>query len=293
MIIVKLMGGIGNQLFQYATGRALAIKHNTSLKFDLTLLNQDPKDKYTKRNFELNLFHTSCEIANDADIERFTKLSLYRKVLRKISPALNSKYFYAYQNGFEFDARFTEFPKNTYLDGYWQSEKFFIDIRKELVQELTINKPFTDKVKIAQQLIANSNSVSLHIRRGDYVSDKGASEFHGILPLSYYYESIKYLNEKHNDLKVFIFSDDMDWVKEHLKIQNQCVYIDFNKKDDSVFDIYLMSLCNHNIIANSSFSWWGAWLNQHTDKIVIAPNQWFANKSLNTKDLIPSSWIKM
>lgn len=293
MIIVKLMGGIGNQLFQYATGRALALKHNTDLKFDLTLLNEDPENKYTKRNFELNHFNTSCNIADSNDIEKFTKLSFLKKVLRKISPSLKSKYFYASQNGFVFDERFPQFHKNTYLDGYWQSEKFFFEIRNELLNDLTVKNAINNNVKNTEQLILNSNSVSLHIRRGDYVADKGASEFHGTLPLSYYNDAMKYLNGKFKNLKVFIFSDDMDWVKNNLKLTNECVYVDFNKNEDSVFDIYLMSLCNHNIIANSSFSWWGAWLNQHNDKIVIAPKQWFADKSLNTKDLIPENWLKI
>jgi hypothetical protein len=156
-----------------------------------------------------------------------------------------------------------------------------------------IKRDMTEQCKLTKDLILNSNSVSLHIRRGDYLSDKNAKEFHGTLPLDYYYKAMAQLNLLYKDLKVFIFSDDMDWVKANLKLTNECVYVDFNTGENSVFDMYLMSQCKHNIIANSSFSWWGAWLNQNSSKIVIAPQLWFADKSLNTKDLIPNSWLKM
>jgi hypothetical protein len=287
------MGGLGNQLFQYATGRALALKHQTELKLDLSLLNADPKNVYTKRELELNVLNISSTIAASKELEVFFERTIFQKIVTKFFPSFPLKYYIGNQKGFEYDEAFELYPDNSYLNGYWQSEKYFSSIREILSKELVIKRDMTEQCKLTKDLILNSNSVSLHIRRGDYLSDKNAKEFHGTLPLDYYYKAMAQLNLLYKDLKVFIFSDDMDWVKANLKLTNECVYVDFNTGENSVFDMYLMSQCKHNIIANSSFSWWGAWLNQNSSKIVIAPQLWFADKSLNTKDLIPNSWLKM
>ena len=287
------MGGLGNQLFQYATGRALALKYQTELKLDLSFLNSDPKNVYTKRELELHVFNVSANIATDKEVDAFSKRTLIQKIVRKVFPNSPSKYFVANQKGFEYDEAFEGYPNNSYLNGYWQSERYFATVRDVLLKDLIIKKEMSEQCKLTKGLILNSNSVSLHIRRGDYVSDKSASVYHGTLSLDYYDKAMSHLNGLHQDLKVFIFSDDMNWVKENLKLTNECVYVDFNTGENSVFDMYLMSQCKHNIIANSSFSWWGAWLNQNPHKTVIAPEKWFADKNLNTKDLIPNSWLKM
>jgi len=294
VIVVKLMGGLGNQLFQYATGRALALKHKTELKLDLSFLNADPKNEYTKRGFELNIFNTKYLIASYNDIDAFYKKSLLDKFISEYFPSSVLKKNIFNQNDFSFmEDFFTSSSKRTYLNGYWQSEKYFSSIREILLKDLVIKKEMSEQCKFTKDLILNSNSVSLHIRRGDYVSDKNANEFHGTLPLEYYNKAMAHFNGLFKDVKVFIFSDDMDWVKSNLKLVNECEYVDFNTGENSVFDMYLMSQCKHNIIANSSFSWWGAWLNQNPEKMVIAPHLWFADKNLNTKDLIPTSWLKL
>lgn len=287
------MGGLGNQLFQYAAGRALALKYQTELKLDLSFLNSDPKNVYTKRELELHFFNVSANIATDKEVDAFSKRTLIQKIVRKVFPNSPSKYFVANQKGFEYDESFETYPNNSYLNGYWQSERYFATVRDVLLKDLIIKKEMSEQCKLTKSLILNSNSVSLHIRRGDYVSNKNATASHGILSLEYYNKAMTHLNGLHQDLKVFIFSDDMNWVKENLKLTNECVYVDFNTGENSVFDMYLMSQCKHNIIANSSFSWWGAWLNQNLQKTVIAPEKWFADKNLNTKDLIPNSWLKM
>ena len=288
------MGGLGNQLFQYAAGRALALKHQTELKIDVSFLNVDPINEYTKRELELNKFNTKYLIASPKDIDAFYRKSLFDKFISEFSPNSIFRKNIFNQNDFGFmEDFFTSSSKRTYLNGYWQSEKYFSSIREVLLKELVIKKEMSEQCKLTKELILNSNSVSLHIRRGDYVSDKSASVYHGTLPLDYYDKAMAHLNVLFKDVKVFIFSDDMDWVKANLKLTNECVYVDFNTGENSVFDIYLMSQCKHNIIANSSFSWWGAWLNQNPQKAVIAPEKWFADKNLNTKDLIPNSWLKM
>lgn len=293
MIIVKLMGGLGNQLFQYAAGKALAIKHNTELKVDLSFLNNEIDITYTKRNLELDVFNTSYSVASDEELELFTKKNILQKILKKYFNINLTKFYIANQTGFEYNIDFLSYPDNTLLIGFWQSQNFFSTIREILLKELTIKKTMSQDCLMAHDAIVNSNSVSLHIRRGDYVSDKNANSFHGILPLEYYYNAMNYLNQLTSNLKVFVFSDDIAWVKSNLKLQNESVYIDFNKNENSVFDMYLMSLCKYNVIANSSFSWWGAWLNQHPNKVVISPKLWFVDNKINTKDLIPSSWIQL
>jgi hypothetical protein len=144
---------------------------------------------------------------------------------------------------------------------------------------------------IAEQ-IGRVNAVSLHVRRGDYVKNPKTTATHGLCSLDYYHTAIRYIYETVEQPYFFIFSDDMAWVKEHLKIDAPCQYVDHNQGKESFNDMHLMSLCKHHIIANSSFSWWGAWLNSSPEKIVIAPNKWFANQN-NIKDLLPNDWVTL
>ncbi len=293
MIVVRLMGGLGNQLFQYAAGRALALKHNTGLQFDLSFINADTKQQYTKRELELTLFGLNIKEVSPSDLTKFKSTSFLQRVKRKLIGNALSNHFVADQSEFKFLPEFNSYPRNTYLNGYWQSEKYFSDFREYLLNEFVIKKPKSKEVLDAEKEILNSNSVSLHIRRGDYVSLKSASEYHGVLSLEYYYKAIETIKKQHPSITVFVFSDDMEWVKQNLKLSDKCVYVDFNKSENSVFDMYLMSCCKHNIIANSSFSWWGAWLNTNKDKIVIAPKAWFTKKDLTINDLIPDTWLQM
>lgn len=284
------MGGLGNQLFQYAAGRSLAMKRGVELLLDLSFLNSDAGDKHTRRQLEIDLFNTSYLLSSAKDLEKFTSPDIFKRFVARImgnTELVNEK-------GFEFDPHFFSYPRNTYLNGFWQSEKYFGHIRGTLLKEFAVKNSVPERCREIAEAMNSSNSVSLHIRRGDYVSNKNASEFHGVLPLDYYYNAITYLKQKTGaSLNVFIFSDEMDWVKENLQTTEDLTYIDFNKNENSVYDLYLMTQCRHNIIANSSFSWWGAWLNQHPGKIVIAPKQWFKSADLNTKDLIPAEWVRL
>lgn len=293
MIVVRLMGGLGNQLFQYAAGRALSLKHKTELQFDLTYLKANSNQEYTQRNLELDLFDLQIHEVSQENLSKFKSNSFFQKVTRKLFGNTFSKYHIANQDEFKFLPEFNAYSDNIYLNGYWQSEKYFLNIRETLLKELIVKKVKSLEVINAEKEILNSTSVSLHIRRGDYVSRKESTDLHGILSLDYFYNAIKEVKKKNSEITVYVFSDDISWVKENLKITDKCVYVDFNTGDNSVFDLYLMSLCKHNIIANSSFSWWGAWLNQNPEKIVIAPKNWFAKKELKYNDVIPDSWIQL
>lgn len=293
MIVVKLKGGLGNQLFQYATSKSLSLKHNTDLYFDFSLLDADTNNQYTKRNFELHLFDIKAKKVPDKIRNKFLGVApIWCRITNKLLGNFIAKYNVVNQTGFEYDFKFEHYGKNTYLNnGYWQSEKFFKSIRNELLKELVVVKEKSLELKETEQLIQNNNSISIHIRRGDYVTDKNANAAHGILPLDYYVRAIEYIKSKNTEPVFFIFSDDIEWAKKNLVLNDRVFYIDFNKGDNSIFDMHLMSLCKHNIIANSSFSWWAAWLNQKQDKVVIAPKNWFQIDTHNTKDLIPDEWV--
>lgn len=291
MIIVKLIGGLGNQMFQYAAGKALALRHHTDVKVDTIELESDPEGKYTKRHFELGIFEAKIKIATKEEINAFSNLggSKIKRELQRRFPFLFSRLM-AVESGTTYHPEFTRYPKHTYLSGFWQSELYFKDAAQEIKKDFTFGTPIIDKNKELAAKILGVNGVSVHVRRGDYVSNVNAHQFHGLCSLDYYNHAVSMIAEKQDGIELFIFSDDIAWCKENLNYDFQIHFIETN---DAHSDMYLMSLCRHHIIANSSFSWWGAWLNTNPSKIVIAPKQWVADTSVNTKDIIPQSWIKL
>jgi len=183
-------------------------------------------------------------------------------------------------------------PKNVFLRGYWQSEKYFIDIADILRQDLMLKSPSSRLNLELAKKIQSSLSVSLHVRRGDYAHDLATHQTHGLLPLDYYRAAINYILRLFSDASFFLFSDDIPWIKENLKIDAPHCYVDHNTPQTDFEDLRLMSLCKHQIIANSSFSWWGAWLCQNPEKVVVAPRQWYRIE-IDTRDLVPEDWIRL
>jgi hypothetical protein len=285
------MGGLGNQLFQYAAGRALSLKHKVPLKIDTTFYHSTVKENVTKRGFELDLFKINADVASQEELDLFIHRSFFKKIMKRLFPS--SGYFYAEEKKQNSVNDFSNYGDNIYLDGYWQSEKYFKDIRTTLLNELNLKKEIPETCLPVIEQIKSTTSVSIHIRRGDYISNEIISPNYCNVPVEYYHKAIETVKKQHPAITVFVFSDDMEWVKINLKLPEQCVYIDFNTGENNVFDMYLMSLCKHNVIANSSFSWWGAWLNQYPDKIVIAPENWYAKKELINNDLIPDTWLQL
>jgi len=285
MIIVNLYGGLGNQLFQYAAGRQLAEKNETVLKFDIDNFKRDKRRQYGLHHFNIN--ENFCTAA---DKEIINGKTVWRKLLNKTGLS-SHKAIYTEQS-LSFDKNIFESGDNTYLDGYWQSEKYFKPVEKIIrtecrVRELpsAINKNLADKIK-------SVNAVSIHVRRGDFVTNKEINAYHGVCDIDYYHRAIKLLTTELNDPYFFIFSDDIEWTKNNLSINNYPVeYIDHNISAEYE-DLRLMYLCKHNITANSSFSWWGAWLNDFTGKKIIAPKKWFQPPVIN-KDIIPEGWITL
>ncbi|MDP2842304.1 MAG: alpha-1,2-fucosyltransferase, partial [Acetobacterium sp.] len=194
---------------------------------------------------------------------------------------------------YHFDPEILTMSDSVYLDGYWQSEKYFSNIADIIRNEFAVTLPQTDKnMELAQQIIS-CESVSLHVRRGDYVTDEKTNTIHGTCDLDYYKRCIERLTHKIHHPCFFIFSDDPEWAEQNLKITHPATFVCHNGPEKNYEDLRLMSQCRHHIIANSSFSWWGAWLGQYPDKLVLSPQKWFNEKNFNTKDLTPSTWQQL
>lgn len=294
MIVVKLIGGLGNQLFQYAAGRALSTYHKTELFLDPSHLKLISNGAYTQRNFELDNLNITAQMVDKTVLNNFNfeqNKTLIK--LKKLSPRLFSNMIFN-EHQFNFHSEFFKLPKDTYLNGFWQSEKYFNAVRDKLLSEITLKEPLSSFASALHKRISEPNSVSLHVRRGDFVSLQSANQFHGYIGLDYYKVAVEQIKSKIPDPVFFIFSDDIEWCKTNLSFLENKEYIEGKNNGISTQEeLILMSNCKHNIIANSSFSWWGAWLNKNKDKIVMAPKNWFAEKKINTNDLIPPTWIKI
>jgi len=285
MIIIKLNGGLGNQLFQYSLGRKLSIKNNDIFKLDLSDFTKD-----NPRSYSLGYFNVIENFTSDEDVNKIKKSGVW-KLVDKLKPYYKRsaiKY-----KGYDFDPNVLKLSGNFYLDGYWQSEKYFKDIESVIREEITLKELSPYKHSELINNIKNSNSVSIHIRRGDYVTNKKFSSVYNLLDEKYYQEALKFIAEKIKDPLFFIFSDDINWVKQNLNIPYPKIFVSGENEIKNYEELILMSLCKHNITANSSFSWWGAWLNKNADKIVISPDRWFNDKISNAKDLIPENWVRL
>jgi len=258
-MIVRLSGGLCNQMFMYSFGRALSMERHDPVKFVWARSTWD---------YGLGDFNTLIELTN---------------------PPIHAPIYE--EPGFAFDQGVYTSLKGSYFKGYWQSEKYFEKYSSEIRQELTLKCVLPETEKQAEKL-RNQNSVAVHIRRGDYINS-GTKEFHGILPWEYYRDAKNYLREKINNPKFFFFSDESeDWVKDNF-------YIDFSSGEEETVhtgnasqDLYLMSQCRHGIMANSTFGWWSNWLGDYSERIVVAPQKWF-QADMDTKDLIPDRWIRL
>lgn len=285
LIIIKIIGGLGNQMFQYAFYRSLKEDYK-DIKADTTFY-----QKYISHNgYELERIFTKIvvEYANSEEIEKISdnKPSFVNRVRRRLIGLHKTHYreiYRGYNRGIEVNA------DGKYFEGYWQSEKYFISIKNIIQNDFTFS-PLADEKNIAlSELINEVNSISIHVRRGDYLEN---SLYSNICNKEYYEKSIRYIQNSFDQRSFFVFSDDIEWCKINLDIQDDVQYIDWNKGSESYIDMQLMSMCKHNIIANSSFSWWGAWLNSNPDKIVMAPKR-FLNSKNDLVDIIPDGWIKI
>lgn len=296
MIIVRLSGGMGNQMFQYAIGRALSLKHNTSLKLDVTFLNHRIKLPYflrpnfSFRNFDLDVFNIHAEIAKPEEISFWNRPILWGKSMLVIDAALRKLAILpGWEKSFSFDKNVLDFGSDKYLQGFWQSEKYFLDYKDQIREDFTPKKQMSEEYQKLFNEIKGGNSLCVHLRRMH-----GGGSFHGKYDMKYYESGIRRITENKRIDKIYVFSDDIGWCKENVKFPHPTVFVEEKYAGEKAEGhLFLMSACRYFVISNSTFSWWAAWLAENSDKIVIAPKKWFRDESINTNDLIPDSWIRI
>jgi hypothetical protein len=301
MIIVKIQGGLGNQLFQYASARRISIINDIPIKLDLkTILDANYPFKY-----RLNMFNIVEQVAEDNEINKLVNVkgNPYLIALAKksgINCIYNKKTHVIEKSSILPDKKVLNCSHEVYLEGWLSSESYFKDIRNLLLYEFTLKNPSDDYNKTVLKEISKCESVAVHIRRGDYAQNA----YFGLLPLSYYYKAISYIQESIADPVFYVFSNDIEWVKQNLKLEGTFKFMDKNSQSQSISytqndyeDINLIRNCKHQIIANSTFSWWGAWLNENPAKQVYFPSLWYndtkAQKQFENNNFIPSDWIKV
>jgi hypothetical protein len=300
MIVVKLFGGLGNQLFQYAFGKKLSLQTNQKLYLEIEAgFKNDPY----QRNYNLSPFNVHENLLkNDPISMDMYHLSTDKKHGRgKIKNYLLGFKRHNWQliteKNLEYDLTIEAIKKHTYLEGFWQSENYFKDVREEILQDFQLKASLKNDNALISKKMSDVVSVSLHIRRMHGVKLPGQQhhKIHGGLDLAYYQKAIDIIAAQHPNLELFVFSDDIEWAKENFKSRFPVEFMSQNDDAHNYLDLVLMSQCKHQIIANSTFSWWGAWLNQNPEKIVIAPKIWFVDQKMNvqTRDLIPSDWIRI
>lgn len=273
MVVVQLIGGLGNQLFQYAVAKSLAIEKKQKLYIDISEF-----ETYNLHNYSLQHFNI--------DSRFYIKPNKYWK---KITGCFQKRTFYK-EKDFGFNQSLNNLSGDAiFLEGYFQSEKYFLKYEDNIRKDFTIKTPLKPITEDLIKKIKSINSVSIHIRRGDYLSNT----LHNTSKEEFYIKAIEIIEKKVDNPVFFVFSDDMAWVKLNFTIKHEVVFVDFNDALSNFEDLKLMASCKHNIIANSSFSWWGAWLNNNKNKIVIAPIKWFNDDSINSKDVVPDGWLKI
>jgi hypothetical protein len=252
----------------------------------------------SKRDFKLDRFKIKAELASNLEIQNITHtiqrdlFSRFFNLIQRLLPYYRQRLIIERAPGFDLNI-LTKTSRSAYLDGYWQSEKYFSDIQEVIRKEFTLKSGLSPQSLEVAKDIGGNNSVGMHFRRGDYVSSDETRKYHGECSARYYEKCVKMVAKKVNRPHFFIFSDEPSWVTENLKINYPTTIVDHNGIEEDYEDLILMSRCKHFVIANSSFSWWGAWLGSFPNKIVVAPQKWFNDASLNTKDLIPESWIRI
>jgi hypothetical protein len=283
MKIVKIKGGLGNQLFQYAFGRDFNIKKNIEIKID-NGINTNKQDTY--RQYELDNFNITLPIATKEEVKK-NKYPL--GVISKLQRGFEIKILKKYNIGYAEKILDT---KEQYLEGFWQSYKYLESIKEVLLKEITLKEPLGEKYREILKQIEESDSVSIHVRRGDYINNPQTKKDHYTFGTEYYNKAIKIIEEKILKPVFFVFSDDIEWVKQNLKTDYPTIFVS-NSQTKDYEELIIMSKCKHNILANSSFSFWGAWLNQNPNKIVIAPQKWNNKYQQEYKDLLPANWLKI
>jgi hypothetical protein len=295
MIIVRLQGGMGNQMFQYALGRNLSLKYGVPLKFDVEGYKYSHQRIFGNnehiRTYDLDVFNIAGVIAKKSEIPLLNRMYGKGKLLLIID-AIRRRIisFKGRERQYRFDDRIFSLGSHIYLDGWWQSPKYFTEIEDIIRKDFTIKNKIADNIKTLKDEIVHTNSLCIHVRRGDFVGNK----HHEVVNTDYYDKGMEQVRHLAHIEKVYVFSDDIQWCKENMKFEFPTMFVgDEYAGEKNEGHMLLMSSCKYFIIPNSSFSWWGAWLSTREDKIVVTPKLWFTDESINTSDLVPMEWIRI
>jgi len=313
MVVSRISMGLGNQMFQYAAGRSLSLTIAQTFKVDISSYS-----RYGLRKYEIaEFFEVEPPIATEEELSGF-KFShpvrrAWNKVFRKNRitslpyeekwPArLLYNFFYIFQpphrrpvfeeRQFHFDKNFFNTRNIVCLKGYWMSYKYFKDYEDIIKKDFTIRKEKLERVQYLADEINNCNSVAVHVRCGDKMEAKYL-KLYGELSASYYKSGIEYITEKKGNLHLYVFSDDIEMAKNYLPVNVPCTYVSKYISKSAIEDFYLITQCKNVIMANSTFSWWAAYLNSHSDKIVVTPERWYNISSYDYKDIYYPSWVKL
>lgn len=289
-VVVALQGGLGNQLFEYAAGVALAQRLGVELCLDISSYDDPRTRHYALAPFELP------ERVDRVDITPWRRGTwpdrIYRALARRLgTPRCGLSVFAEREPGF--DARFHNLTKPVLLDGYFQSPDYFADVAVSVRTRIASPRNMGEASKRVLREIEQTESICMHVRRGDYISNTSFNQFHGVCAQEYYLEALPLASEGMDIPHTFVFSDDPEWVKSNMRLPCAMTVVDVNAEDAAHEDLWLMAACKRFVIANSSLSWWAAWLGTAADKIVVAPRQWFANGTPEPYRLIPESWIRL
>ncbi len=287
MIIARLNGGLGNQLFQYAFGRYLAAKHQVPLSLDIRDYRNLPQHGLQINHFNIQANFISDNQAHVPDLSRRTK---WQRWLWNMTPGLPH---WVREKPFGFHPNFLQTGPSAYIDGYWQSENFFSDIAETLRKELTLKTACSQRTYEVADMMRSHRSVALHIRRGDYVTNPQLSQIYLNLPLQYYQRCVADWAADHNNINVFVFSNDIAWCRKHIRWSYKTHWIDHTTTDTAYEDLYLMQQAECCVTANSTLSWWGGWLGRRTGQVVYTPQKWFQPHTLDDQYIPCDGWVQM
>jgi len=283
-IVASISGGLGNQMFQYAAARALALRNGARLWLDTRAVEADQQ-----RSYAMGGFAVQADIVSPNQRHHLPKrLHPRLRWLARLSPRMP----HVVERSFAFDPAVIGLRAPVYLDGHWQSERYFLDHADSIRADYRLRQPLTPNRQALADQIAGTLAVSLHVRRGDYVSNTMANAYHGTCEPGWYRQAMDRIEARSTPV-YFVFSDDVNWARVNLDIRRDAVFVSPSIDGRDFEDLHLMALCQHHIIANSSFSWWGAWLNPRRNKQVIAPARWFRRPVVDTSDLLPAGWTQL
>ena len=291
MIIVRLKGGMGNQMFQYAFGQALAKSLNTELQLDLSSLLDRSKGDFVYRDYDLDIFEINPSFTNNPNLLRtifkFKSSKLAKLVKRKVE---RSK-VYVKEAHFHVMEDLLKNPKdNALYDGWWQSEKYFIKVADQIRKEFSFKENIIPESHVLFEKIHRTNAICLNVRRTDFLKVATLNTTN----LDYFLQAAKYIAERVEHPHFYIFSDDIQWSRKNIHLDYPTTIVDHKHKGKKFGNyLQLMKACKHFIIPNSSFAWWAIWLNENSSKIVVAPKNWFNEPKFDTSDLIPKTWIRL